>query len=266
MRELSIKEIQKIEFDILIEIDNICRKNNLRYTLSNGTLLGAVRHKGFIPWDNDADIRMPRPDYNKFVDYCMNNETKFKLYNVLTDKKCYVPFSRMYDEDTVYVRRSKKYSFGAFVDLFPIDGIGKDNNLLNLKNINLQKSILYFNQFDFPPISNKKKLKTNIFHFIYFCQCKILGAKEICKKFYDNVSFTTYEESHYVTNLSSRNYDKQIYTKSMYEELIEIEFEGYKFYCVKDYDLYLKTEYGDYMVLPPIEKRGDHHKFKIYKK
>lgn len=263
MKELSIKEIQGILLEILKEIDFICRKNNIKYTLSNGTLLGAVRHKGFIPWDNDADVRMPRPDYDRFIEYCLNNDTKFKLFNVKTDKKCYIPFSRLYDTDTLYVRKNYRYNFGCFVDIFPMDGIGKEPNELNEKNVNLQKFILYMNQFTLPPISREKKLRTNIFHFLYFCQCKISGAEKICQRFFDNVSEWTYEDSDYVTNLSTRNDRKNVYPKDMYENVTDMDFEGCRFSCIKDYDTYLTNEYGDYMTLPPENERGAHHKFKI---
>ena len=87
MKEISLDELKKIEFEILVEIDKICREQNIRYSLCGGTLLGAIRHGGFIPWDDDIDIFMPRPDYNRFLEYCIQNSTTFSLLCNKTDSR-----------------------------------------------------------------------------------------------------------------------------------------------------------------------------------
>lgn len=106
MKEIDLRQLKKIEAELLNEVDKICVKENFRYSMGGGTLLGAVRHKGFIPWDDDIDIMMPRPDYDAFISYCLSNETPFKLRCWETDKT-FVDFSaKLYNPQTVLDRKS----------------------------------------------------------------------------------------------------------------------------------------------------------------
>lgn len=266
MQKLTLKEIQSFMLEILVFVDKICRENNIKYTLASGTMLGAVRHKGFIPWDDDADIRMPRPDYDKFIGYIINNEIPFGIYNINTDKKCYIPYTRLYNKETRLYSHNKIHSNGVFVDILPVDGIGNDIEYFKSKeqNINFFRYLNFYNLFTFKSLRKRKSLKSKILAIREYFLFKKYGSKKIIENFFDNIKEFSYDDSKFVNNICSPNFMKQIFEKNMYEELIDWEFEGHIFKICKNYDLYLKAEYGDYMTLPPIEERNYSHG-KFYK-
>ena len=101
MEELSLREVQKIELELLLKFDSICQKNHMRYSLGGGSLLGAIRHKGFIPWDDDIDVMMPRPDYERFLQYCQENEVGFNLLTYNTVKGYHGLFAKIWDPKTI---------------------------------------------------------------------------------------------------------------------------------------------------------------------
>jgi len=128
-RELSLREIQLISLEICKKVDMICNENNFRYYLYGGSLLGAVRHKGFIPWDDDIDIVMPRPDYEKFLAYMQENQEKIKplkLYSFENNAKYPYMISRVSDERYILdVENEDDYGIGIFIDVYPWDGVGQ---------------------------------------------------------------------------------------------------------------------------------------------
>ena len=127
MREIDLETLKTLELALLKQVHDICVAENLRYSLGGGTLLGAVRHKGFIPWDDDIDIMMPRPDYEKFIDYCKNHETPFAVKSHETDKSFVDLSAKIYNPDTVLIDEDIAGSndgIGVYIDLFIIDGLG----------------------------------------------------------------------------------------------------------------------------------------------
>ena len=142
MEKLSLEELKKVELDILIWFADICEQEKLNYTLSYGTLLGAVRHKGFIPWDDDIDVAMPRPDYEKFIEYCNTHETHYKLIDIHNDKGYNYLFAKVYDPNTTIVEKYAnrfKANYGVYIDIFPVDGFGDD----------LDYALKFYNQYKF---------------------------------------------------------------------------------------------------------------------
>ena len=131
MKELSLKEIQIKSLEILRDIDKICRLNSIKYCIIFGTLLGAIRHSGFIPWDDDIDIGMTRTNYNKFL-MCYKKTGKFRIVNPQTESKCPYMISRISDDRfKMETKYGPKYAIGTFVDIYPFDGIGNNYNLIN---------------------------------------------------------------------------------------------------------------------------------------
>ena len=123
-KAIELDQLKKIELGILQEVHNVCIEQGLRYSLAGGTLLGAVRHGGFIPWDDDIDIMMPRPDYNKLIEYCMNNETPFRLVSTETEKGYGYIFAKAVDQKTFIIEQNGNRGnadMGVYVDIFPID-------------------------------------------------------------------------------------------------------------------------------------------------
>ena len=125
MRELTCDEAKKFELDILLEIDSFCKKNNLRYFLAYGTLIGAIRHKGFIPWDDDIDIGMMRKDYDLFIKYASEElDSKYYLDCYETNKNCYLPFAKVRKNNTIFDEEENHHlnnHKGIYVDVIPIE-------------------------------------------------------------------------------------------------------------------------------------------------
>lgn len=123
MKKITIEEAKKIELDILSYIDDFCKKNNIEYFINYGTLIGAVRHKGFIPWDDDIDISMTRENYDKFIEYYKNDKSKYKLLALETNKHYFNNFAKIVDSTTRIdnTRIYKSYPSGIFIDIFPMD-------------------------------------------------------------------------------------------------------------------------------------------------
>ena len=122
-------EIQEIELEILSNIAAVCEQHQWRYFLAGGTLLGALRHKGFIPWDNDIDISMPRRDYEKLLQFYKENGNRYKILQVGENTNYYLPFAKVVDTETLLVEKSIETQvpeLGLFVDIFPIDGVGDE--------------------------------------------------------------------------------------------------------------------------------------------
>ena len=250
MKELNLEEIKQIELEILSCFDKFCGDNGLRYSLAYGTLIGAIRHKGFIPWDDDIDVWMPRPDYDLFV-RTFNND-RFKL---LCHEKCdyWQEFGKLTDVTTEAHPTNNK-AMGVFIDVFPVDGL------------------------PYNPDSFKKAMRNR---FAFFSRMRKVNIWKIRGGLSDLV-FKTIELFYptekilrqFETKKQSCCFDKStqswdLYTQfdsSDFDDFIKVCFEGKSFCALRNYDRYLRAYYGDYMQLPPLEKRISVHQYKFYLK
>lgn len=268
MTELTpLRKVQLLELDIFKEIVRICKDNNLTYYISGGTYLGAVRHKGFIPWDDDMDVAMPRRDYQKFIKIASENLSK-DLYLIhysvcdtnlqhaqICNRTKHLRSKRAMVEETVDV----------FVDVFPLDGLpkGKFKKVLHKVGLLYYRMMYVYSVFDKYVSVNKpnrpwyEKLlisigKTGI-------PQKILNKEKRIKKFDDYVAKYDFYESDKVLNFSGRYKFKSIFDREkVYANGRMYEFEGEEFNGPYDYDFYLSQIYGDYMKLPPENQRNWH--------
>ncbi len=269
MKDISLTESKKIMLDILKEVASFCDENNIVYFLAYGTLLGAVRHKGYIPWDDDIDIMMPRPDYERFVEL-YHQKGKYAISSPLVDKGCFYVYSKVYDERTIKFESGIDYSrypaIGIDIDVFPLDGILEDKKL---KHYLLYSIVLYrigrliartiAPKHIFPSIKNRiADLTINPF-------CRIIGKDFFIKYYIKVATYYTYESSDniYVAFPSLESIQTK-YAKHLFASRIKIPFEDGEFWAPKGYDEYLRGSYGDYMQLPPVEKQKTHHKNIIF--
>lgn len=266
MRKISsLEEIQKIELDILQEIDNVCRKNKLTYYLAGGTLLGAIRHKGMIPWDNDIDISMPREDYNTLLSI-WGSVCKKEYYKVRTfgQNNYYIPFAKIEDRRTLLKQNNSSDSseIGLFVDIFPIDAYGSDINIA-------KKTIAYINNTcgritragaDYENISLLSNCKQLFWKLFY----SIVGKKRAYDSALKPLQDFDKKTSKYVASTFGLRREKELMDKTLFESTIEVEFEGHKYFAPIGYDAYLKAMYGDYRVLPSVQDRKVPHEFDAY--
>ncbi len=262
LREIEItpeilKQLQEIQLECLIELDRLCREHNISYSLDGGTLLGAVRHGGFIPWDDDIDIIMLREDYERFFEVCKTElDSRFFLQEHRTDPHYNVGYPRIRRNGTVYRRAGHghmKYHDGVFIDLFVLDNV-PDNEVLK-----------------------------HLHRFGCFCVRKVLWSKtgwnlaptEFRRSWYALVSLiptdAAFAANDAIADACNRRKTKLVrhnthpypnpevcgcgIPASLMEEFTELTFEGRKFRAVKNYKQYLTMLYGDYMQLPPKEKQ-----------
>lgn len=256
--EEQLRIVQKIELEILLEIDRICRKNRIHYSLTGGTLLGAVRHGGFIPWDDDADISMLRSEYTRFRDACkrdLDNE-RFYFQDIETTEGYRWGYGKLRRKDSLFLRENQEhmpYEQGLFVDIFPRDGIPDG------------------------------RITANIHRFVCFVLRKFLWS-EVGKKTSDNdcirrvyslmseIPLKTLKRVYLgLVRWSNRNRTLKVralmfplpegvsgYEREWYGKYRNIGFEGHKLMVEASYEKWLMREFGDYMELPPEEKRKTH--------
>lgn len=271
LQELTTEDIKEIAFGVLCQVRDICDKQGITYFLDGGTLLGAIRHKGFIPWDDDIDICMTRPDYDRFIAYCKENDTPFGLASHETDENYTELYAKAYDTSTIckeqFVNRSGA-QYGVYVDIFPVDGLGNSDGqaLKLLHKSRFKRSMLTAANWQkfFKSKSRKWYVEPVRFVFYLFSRC-VNRRKLIAKieKIYKPFAFENCEKVGVVCGCYG---DKEIMNRSIYDNNTEVRFESGKFKATASYDEFLTNLYGDYMQLPPEEKRITHHTFKAYKK
>ena len=248
MEKLSLDECKKLSLDILVDIRDFCDKNNITYFLSVGTLLGCIRHKGFIPWDDDIDIMIPRPDYKRLLN---EYDGKYKLLKpedgLLYYAKAYDPNTVKYEADTDY---KKNKPIGVDIDIFPLDGIVNDQEIIDKlykKECILETLLRLSNQ----PIF----LRKNPIKCINRIIPRIIGSKNIIRMIEKNAQTYDYDSSDYVIRM---RWSPNGFTGALPKEVFEKaygEFEGYTFCIPKGYHEFLSVFFGDdYMELPPEDK------------
>lgn len=269
--ELTLRETQLAALKILKTIDKICSEQGLRYYLAYGTLIGAVRHHGFIPWDDDLDIMMPRPDYEKLLTYFDEKAEELKpLVTIHTKLGRRLPFFITRISDTRYQMVGEYGDYveelGAFVDVYPLEGLGTDENearvLINKGWNAIQKCIKSENF----PIYNKDAGKVK--KALKRIRSMALGNPE---KHYQKLSdiianeCSAYDESEYVGVFWCPPPDACI-KKSHFGVPLRVQFENGDYLIPKDAESILTQLYGDYMLLPPESERVNHHAYQLYEK
>lgn len=265
MKKVRNDEQKRMTLEMLLYLDKLCRDNNIKYSLCGGTLLGAIRHKGFIPWDDDADIFLMREEYNCLL-RLLRTESKYKLLTPDT-KNYFYTYSKIYDPRTI-LKTSYKfdsgYDSGIFIDIFPIDNIPDDeveswdfyNNLKKLKNNMLCSTSFYYSGTTMMTTIAKLFLLTREHFKVRNTEASVWKRRltsEIQK--YDG------KASHFKGVIPSRYGMKERLGKSVFEKTNDILFEGYKLMVISEFDTYLTALYGRYMELPPLKKQKREHKY-----
>ena len=270
MRQIKDNEIKEIELNILIKIDEVCRQNGWEYSLTAGTLIGAIRHKGFIPWDDDIDIMIPRNDYEKLIQYFENTSSKYKVITCNNNKYYQDVFAKVYDTTTIIedqITDIKQTGMGVYVDVFPIDGLG-DTYQEAVKNIKRGKLL----QLIMTCAGMKKYAKSTTHSALYepiryalFCMTRCVDANKVARKLDKKNSRIDFNSSAFAGAPSGSFREKTIMKREEYSDIIDIEFENHLFKSIRVYDSYLRRFYGDYMKLPPKSAQVTHHTFCAYK-
>lgn len=257
-REVTLAEMREIQLDILRKVHKFCIEHSLRYSLGGGTLLGAIRHKGYIPWDDDIDIMMPRPDYTRFLQEFEGVYSHLSLQHFGNDITCWIPFAKVYDNRT-YLRERYQQS-GVYIDVFPIDGLPKQEKI----NAFIKKyNYLLYRIIKTTPVHLVTKTYLTTIKY-YIKRLLFLGRNEYLHQFFVLVNENPFDTSENAGAICGVYGEKEIMRKDIFESFISVPFEGGKYMAIKEYDKYLKQHYGDYMSLPPKEKQVSHHEYKAY--
>ncbi len=251
----QLKQLQNIQLDMLIEVKRICEKYNIKYSLIGGTLLGAIRHKGYIPWDDDADVGMLRSDYEKFRVVCRKELDREKYYfqDDRNTEGYRWGYGKLRRKNTIFLRENQKHlKFGQeiFIDIFPID-YAPDN--LFFRRIHMFHCFCIRKLLWSPVgmLTEKNYMKRWVYKYL-----SLIPKEKIYKHYY------TYINKRKNTNTVRLNLfpTKKPYgfPIKFFEELIEVEFEGEKFWGSRYYKKYLQIKYGNYMELPPEKERKIH--------
>ena len=255
MAEYNIRELQLRILETLKAVDNVCREHNLRYYIWAGTMIGAVRHKGFIPWDDDLDIAMPRPDYDRLIEHAAEWLPKpYEMVCAENDSVYPLPFAKIQDADTTLIERMHlKYLGGIYLDVFPIDGVpeGAVARKLHFARYEYYKRVLYL-LFRDPykhghgpsswvpllcrrmyTLAGVQQRISRLLHRYCYDKCRLVAD-------YDDGS-------------------KGAMDKKILGTPVPYTFEDTKVMGVADYDTYLSNKYGDYMTIPKHSAQRQHN-------
>jgi len=264
MAYLSSDEIRKLLLDIMERFHNYCEANNLSYCLYGGTLLGAIRHKGFIPWDDDIDLIMPRPDYNRLKKYLAENPIEgLKIVDYETDKDYYLPFMKLVNTNTeLTVTGTKDQKLGVFIDIFPMDGFTENSFV---QRISMFKARVNFYLL-YLWLDDKKKpttVRQHVNEKILKPIVKRMNGKKFSKRIDKLTKRYNYDDGETIAMLTHTLLARRIYKKSDFFPVKKAEFEGLSLNIPKEWHKCLTNAYGDYMVLPPVEERVEKHRLNV---
>lgn len=264
-KELSLKEIREGQLEILRHVAAYCKGKDLTYFLCGGSLIGAVRHQGYIPWDDDIDIMMPRPDYEKFVREF--NVSGLSLFDIDTDTTYTLPFVKVGSNETVIEGKNylKNLNIGVNIDIFPIDGFPEQSDL-QLKKI--KKLRIYINLLKTKNLQIEKKwsISKKIIFGMFRPISMVFSNKFLINKINYIAKRDEFIHSEYAGIAVWGYGEKEICKRSWFDGHKLLPFEKDSFYAPVGTEQYLETVYGDFMKLPPESERVSNHWFKVYQK
>lgn len=256
-----LRKLQLIELDILKEIDRICKKNKITYYLGEGTLLGAIRHQGFIPWDDDLDIVMPREDYEKFLNIAVNElKETYSCLNEKTESTYYLPFTKIITKDNLgFINKLDKFEDqynGPFVDIFPLDYY----HTTETKEV--ERKYRTIRKIRDELLLKAKYIKPGTYKRVYYqFLSRFATYEQLHRQLYKEVTKSD-KDSKYLCNFASSYHpSRQIVPKEVYGEPRYVPFEDGLYPVPREAEKLLKTIYGDYMKMPSVRKRISRHSF-----
>ncbi|MGV3028766.1 LicD family protein [Streptococcus hyovaginalis] len=272
MKKMTNEEIRKVQLDMMDYLDDFARKNNIEYSLGGGSLLGAIRHKGFIPWDDDIDIMLKRNDYEKLIDALSKEDNSdYKLLHHSTEKNL-LPFAKLYSTKTIMQSKTDRMHpwTGLFIDIFPMDQLpeSSEQRTAFFKEVHSSTENLLSTSFpEYASGSNAVFAFARLFlrfpRFVkYHGQTKKMAVEtdKVMQRYNGS-------DSPYIGFADSRYRLKECFPKELFDEFEDIAFEHLMTRKIKNHHAYLKQLYGaSYMELPPENKRQNHDYYMWYLK
>ena len=236
MKQLTIEDAKQIELEILDYIDTLCKKHNINYIINYGTLIGAVRHQGFIPWDDDIDLSMPREDYQRFINIFQKEKSKYKLLSLETDRNYFNNFIKIIDSTTKIIDTC--YKLESF----------------KLLSFSKHKNIVY-----------KDSLLKDWIRTAFWLLLRPVSPRYFANKIEKEIQKYSRKNGQYMAFIPSKFKEKEVFPSATFDKTIDLPFENLSLPAPEKYDTILTQFYGDYMTLPPEEKRFYSHEFHAYK-
>lgn len=264
MKKLDVEGLKKYQLNILDAVASFCKENNINYWLDSGTMIGAVRHHGYIPWDDDIDLGMLRPDYIRFMKLFNEHNSRYKAFCYENNHDFYYAFGKVLDTNTIlYEPDEKGIKIAVNIDVFVYDNAPDDDKIVK-KMFDLRDRYQYLSRLrtlnNIPRGNVLRKLAVYAGRLIvkpfpidYFVKKKVENARK----------FTT-EKTKRIGNFTSDT--RFVCDRHVVDSFIDAEFEGKQYKIPIGYDEWLTNFYGNYMELPPLKERVSHHKFVAYVK
>jgi lipopolysaccharide cholinephosphotransferase len=267
MELINVNQLKSIQLRIMDFFHNWCQENGITYFITAGTLIGALRHKGFIPWDDDIDVVMLRTDYERMLSL-FPKSGRYQLYSIETDTSCIFPYAKIYDSETVMIEGDEKEPsyIGVNIDIFPLDNATNDyqDAVTMKKSLHFISNILGVKLLDRANRGFVKNVTVALLRFLAGFFSYSWLVKRIINK---SKKYINNNDSRYIVNaVIYAKGEREILEREWFKESIDLEFEGRKYKAPIGADQYMRRLFGDYMQLPPADKRVSHHRFKAYYK
>ena len=260
-KKIENDELKQIQLDILDNVASFCESKNINYFLAYGTLIGAIRHKGYIPWDDDIDIAMPRPDYQRFMDLYNKEDSNYKMICYELNEEYNLPFGKVTDirTDMIEGMYQEHHNYGVYIDVFPIDGF--QNKRVMFQAQWLRRAL----NAKLAVIGKGRGVLGDMKIVVGKIALSFVSVKHILFKINKLCMTYQYDKCNKVGYIPTLSLSRSgIVEKKLIDTTLKGEFEGRTFRIPIGYDLYLKQIYGDYMQLPPKEKQVTHHTFQAW--
>lgn len=268
MKEITVDELLRLQVDILRQVDTFCRNNSIPYTVFGGTCIGAVRHKGYIPWDDDIDIAMTRPHYDRFIQSFNGKVDHLEVLAPELNWNYYATYANVCDTRTLLDEGSNghnRMNIGVKIDVFPIDAVPSDIQEYHEQKMRFRA--LWRNLYAKRAVLRQvwaSSIKTAVAIIARRLLTINRSYAQIQKEIHHLIIHEPFEMFSYV-DLSCYPWPTDsLCPSSVFEKYKDIMFEGITVSILDDYNTYLTRAYGDYMKLPPIEQQVPHHHFKAY--
>lgn len=264
MNNIDIVELKTIQLDILEVVGKFCKENGIGYSLACGTMLGAARHKGYIPWDDDIDIYVTRKDYQKLVEIFPQSIDDVSLVSMERDKNWNRSYAQAYNNKTILKERADTpIEIGVYIDVYPVDKV-PDDDAEWLSYNKKRRALLHLYEMKYVKLSRDRSFLKNVTLALGKLFLLPFSSRFIARQISNYAQIHNGKGYHRSFECVQGMLQKRPFDSSLMDEFVDVPFEDRIFSAMKDYDAYLTNGYGSYMQLPPKEKQVSHHEFDAY--